>query len=112
MGWQPAIEASHGDWMPPYLGQLLVDPYMAVRSAAYNSLVRHDGFRRFKYDFTAEPEVLERDRRRILKAWLRNRADDSHRASEVLIAPNGGLRMSIFQQLLKQRNTRPVYLAE
>src|SRR5690606_33699925 len=38
LGWEPAQEVSGTDWMPPMLGQLLEDPYAAVRFIGRRSL--------------------------------------------------------------------------
>ena len=56
-GWEPAQQASKTDWMAPYLGHLLADPYAAVRYIAHHSLRDLPGFTDFAYDFTGPPEA-------------------------------------------------------
>ncbi len=43
LGWRPALEASRHDWAVPVLGQLLDDPYDAVRYLAHRSLGAQSG---------------------------------------------------------------------
>src|SRR5262249_45847144 len=69
MGWGPAHSASGEGWLAPYLAELLVDPYDAVRLIAYRSLRRLKGFEAFAYDYVGPPEAREAARRRVLAAW-------------------------------------------
>ena len=50
-GWKPAQEASGRDWVAPYLGILLEDPYAAVRYVAYRSLRTLPAHRDLRYDY-------------------------------------------------------------
>ena len=52
MGWGPAMEASGDHWQARYLAELLVDPYAAVRSIAYDAIRKMPGFADFEYDYT------------------------------------------------------------
>ena len=111
-GWPAAQEASGKDWMAPYLGQLMVDPYDAVRFIAHRSLRSIDGFGDLEYDFaderrrTAPQQVFERWRRQ--QPW---KSLDADRASRVLIDEQGLLGSQI-EKLLRQRDNRDVSLAE
>ena len=73
-GWEPAQTASGTSWMVPYLGELLGDPYDAVRFIAAKSLRTIPGFETLQYDFTGT-----RDDRIVaavgaLRAWRKRHA--------------------------------------
>ncbi len=112
-GWDKARQASGYDWMPPYLAQLLVDPYHAVRYIAQRSLRRINGYDELKYDYIGEPSDLRAGRRRVLDIWIANRppASDDDR-SQLLLDTDGALQQDRFNHLLGQRNNRRVNLAE
>lgn len=76
-GWEPAREVSGHQWMTMFLGQLLVDPYDAVRLMAYKSIrlsADHNLGRPFIYDFIADKSRREAARERIFEAWKTQRA--------------------------------------
>jgi predicted CXXCH cytochrome family protein len=56
MGWDAAQTTSGSDWMAPLLIELLDDEYPAIRSIAYQSLRRINGFADFQYDYVADQE--------------------------------------------------------
>jgi hypothetical protein len=112
MGWEPAREAAGGDWVVPFLAQLLVDPYPTVRAVAYASLRRQPGFESLDYDFAGPAEAREAARQRALDAWNARRGPSSATSPALLMNPRGRLRSALFDQLLRQRDDRTVYLAE
>jgi len=59
MGWSDAQKISRAEWLAPYLGQLLDDPYPAVRYIAHRSLRTLPQFKDFKFDFTIPPANRE-----------------------------------------------------
>ena len=112
-GWQDAQQASGLDWIAPYLGQLLQDPYDAVRYIAYRSLRRLPQYSEIQYNFIGSPAHQSEMREQVLKLWnaargvtLRNGAD------QVLLDENGQLDASRFNRLLKARDDRPISLVE
>ncbi len=113
MGWTPAKQASGQDWMAPYLGHLLVDPYACVRYIAHRSLRRVEGFESFVYDFVGSANHRSEARRRALVAWLNVRPEALDRTgSRLLLSENGQLNAAELTRLSKQRDDRPVDLRE
>ena len=102
-------EASGTDWMPPYLGELLVDPYEAVRAIAARSLRSLPPYADMAYDFTgrAGDHVMARDA--VLRTWEETGASP---APPVLVDMQGRLRRDTFDRLRRARNNRPVFLRE
>jgi hypothetical protein len=119
MGWAPARDASGPDWMPPYLAQLLVDPYDAVRFIAHRTLKGMEGFGDLEYNFVGSPQELAEGRRRALEIWKKGRIADGAgtdadplERDAVLIGPDGALDLETFGRLLEQRDDRVVDLRE
>jgi hypothetical protein len=99
--------------MPPYLAQLLTDPYAAVRSVAYRSLRSFEGFEDFAYDFTAPRAKRLEASQRAIERWRRatSRRDLATRQT-VLFTRRGGLKLQEFGRLVRQRDDRPLMLVE
>ena len=112
MGWEPARQASGADWMAPYLAQLLVDPYPAIRSRAHQSLRTLPGFEGFAYDFTAPDAERARARDRARAIWDARNGPTRTVGNPILVSPRDRLRSALFDHLLGQRDDRVVYLAE
>ena len=51
LGWAEARRATTDDWMPLYLGLLMLDDYHAVRFIAARSLKSHAGFEHIAFNF-------------------------------------------------------------
>jgi hypothetical protein len=112
MGWDPARAAAGGDWVVPFLAQLLADPYPTVRAVALVSLRKQPGFESFDTDWSGAPEVREAARLRALDLWKARRGPNSVTSPAVLMDPSGQLRTPLFEELLRRRDDRTVYLAE
>lgn len=110
-GWDPAQQASGEDWMPPYLGRLLDDPYYVVRFNAQRSLLSMGGYGGVikGYDFVAPADQQARFVDEVSSVW-RSRYTGGERR-EVLMAARG-LARARFNQLYARRDDRPVYIAE
>ncbi len=111
MGWESARQASGQSWLAPYLAELMVDPYDAVRFIAYRSLKRLAGYENVEYDFVGPLAQRETTRQRVLEIW-RAGASDRQARDELLIGSNGGLDGATFDRLLQQRDHQPLGLAE
>ena len=111
-GWEAARQSSGSDWLAPYLAQLLVDPYDAVRYIAYRSLRRLPGFNAFRYDFVGPPADRERARRSVIEQWRRAGAAGPRLREAILIGRNGRLRQDLVARLLRQRDDHRVRLQE
>lgn len=113
MGWEPARQASGRGWIAPYLAHLLEDPYAAVRYVAERSLRSLPGYERFAYDFLAPPADRGRARRAVLDIWFDLPAGAIDRKGpEVLIDAAGNPMDAVLAQIARQRDDRPVALAE
>ena len=111
MGWQPAQEVSGTDWMPPFLANLLLDPYDAVRFVAFKSIRTLSQYQSLDYDFVALPDTRSKAKERVSEIWeLRSRNRSVARA--VLVNPDGRLDVERFDTLRELRDDTPVYLAE
>jgi hypothetical protein len=109
-GWEPARRASDADFVAPLLGELLDDPYDAVRYIAERSLRRRPGFERFVYDFVPPPETRPPAAPRVLAAWSSTRRGAGARPELLLDA--AGFDRARAAALLQSRDHRPVHLLE
>ena len=118
MGWTPAREASGEDWMASYLGQLLVDPYDAVRFIAERSLRRLEPYGSLEYDFLGAEDQRQAALQRVRQTWSELNFDrERWRSGEdvfrrLLIDESGTIDFVLFQRFLGERDNRRVNLAE
>jgi hypothetical protein len=113
MGWKPAQEASGTYWLPPFIAELMADPYDAVRLIAYRSLRRLPGFTSFTFDFMSSPADRAAAKDRVLQTWSNQPGRKSAAGNaEILLDAQGAARRSSMERLLRDRDTRPVNLAE
>ena len=108
MGWQPALEASGADWMPPYLGLLMADRYDAVRYVAYHALRKHAGFEGMRYDFVS-PTDTSTALENVMAVWP-NTLESRNPA--LLVKEDGDIDMAAMFRLMQRRDNRPVLLNE
>ncbi|HKQ37725.1 MAG TPA: C cytochrome precursor, partial [Verrucomicrobiae bacterium] len=111
MGWKPAREASGERWLVPYLGQLLEDPYSAVRYIARRSLRALPGFADFDCDYIAPAADRARARLSIWAKWEQAQKPD-RTGPEVLIRSDGQMERQAWDRLLSQRDDKSMYLQE
>ncbi len=111
LGWRPAREASGESWLPPYLAQLLADPYAVTRQVAYRSLRTFPGFGAFAYDYTAAPAVHEEKAAEVMALWRRS-GGAGMAAARLLIGPDGDVNVAVWLRLLAERDHRPVMIVE
>jgi len=113
MGWEPAKLASGQAWLPPFLAQLLDDPYSAVRYIAQRSLRRIAGYQDLAYDFVGPAAERLHARQWALEKWRLTQPKGLARAgSRLLIDSTGALQQDIVENLQRQRNNRSVNLDE
>jgi hypothetical protein len=108
--WKPARDVSGSAWQAPYLGELLADPYDAVRFIAARSLRTLPGFDDFAYDFLAPPAERRQAVDRVRIAWKLSHGQLA--SGELLVGPDGDLLRPSLQRLLAERDDRPVILSE
>ncbi len=114
MGWDDAQEASGKYWMTPFLSQLLMDPYDAVRYIAGRSLREMPGYENWNYDFVAAPDARRAAAREamMLSRSITIPEGALVNAAQLLDDPSGEVGGEIFADLLKRRDDRFVELAE
>ena len=114
LGWEPAREASGSDWMAPFLAQLLVDPYDAVRILAGRSLAVQPGFEDFDFDPAAGPAERLAAAYRARQRWaaLPAAGGRARNAWDLVDDPDRELPEDVFTALLARRDDRVVILAE
>ena len=100
-GWEDAREASGSDWMVPFLGVLIADPYDAVRFIAQRSLRSYPGFREIEPDANMVPGREEQIA--MIRSFI-----ESLRGR----TPEPILDKETFDRLLAERDHRPVGLFE
>ena len=111
-GWEPAQEASGTSWMVPYLGELLGDPYAAVRFISARSLRTISGFETLRYDFTGSRDARIEAAVGALRAWRNSTLARARRDPELLFAADGTLDTAAMRRLFDQRDNRPLFLRE
>jgi predicted CXXCH cytochrome family protein len=115
LGWRAAHQASGTNWIAPILGQLLDDPYAAVRCVAFRSLqVVAPGFE--GYDHVPQPRTRQPARDAVWTRWQREWPSDPNRSLPnrfVLVQPHDlPAQRQAFDVWLTRRNERPVRLRE
>lgn len=111
-GWEPALQASGTNWIPPVLGQLLEDPYAAVRCIAERSLRTFPGMMPGGYDFAVAPQATAGSRESVWKHWAE--AGIARESAPFLLQwPNDlPAQKAAYEELLGWRNHRAVRLRE
>ncbi len=113
MGWAPAQKASGRDWLYPYLIYALTDPYAAVRFDAWKSLQTLPQFDDFKFRYTADASVLGKAATDTYEKWFRSVRDPKAAyPSETGLDAEGRFQQDIFQRLRRERDDKPIILAE
>ncbi|MBX3412218.1 MAG: hypothetical protein KF708_05820 [Pirellulales bacterium] len=112
-GWEPARQIAGTEWMPPFLAELLVDPYSPVRYLAHRALQQDDEFRDFAFDYVGPLPTRVQARKGALERWQRRVPLDPQKcSSELLFDPAGKLQEEPVRRLIQQRNDRRMELWE
>src|SRR5262245_28095823 len=113
MGLEPAQKISGRDWLYPYLIYSLIDPYAAVRFDAWKSLQTLPGFSDFKLNYTAESEELAATMKQSYEKWWRElRPTNPNFDSNTALDPEGRFQPDVFSRLRRERDDKPIVLAE
>ena len=114
-GWEPALQASGRMWIPPVLGQLLDDPYAAVRFVAERSLKRlAPSLIPASYDYTGAPDSRPPIQAQVFERWSREMSAnrDQNLPTHTLVPVDVTVMQDDFQRLIRQRDDRAVRLRE
>lgn len=113
MGWEPAREVSGTEWLTPYLAQLLVDDYRAVRYIAHRSMRQQNVAENAHFDFLAPHKQRRQLGQQIIRKWKRNAPEVGRSANAaLLIDPRGQLDGETCRRLLLGRDKRNIALNE
>ena len=113
MGSESAQKTAGRDWIYPHLIYALTDSYAAVRFDAWKSLQTLPGFSNFLFNFTAPDHALGEAATRAYEKWLREVRDvNSVYPTPTITEPDGWFRQETFQRLRRERDDKPVFLAE
>jgi len=116
LSWPSALQISGTNWIAPVLGQLLDDPYAAVRCVAVRSLQKITGLTPPGYDFVEDPRSRPSVRETVWKAWQQQwqaTADSKPPDRERLARPDDLEAQRVaFDRWLRLREDRPVRLRE
>jgi len=113
MGWEPAQKVSGRDWLYPFLIYGLLDPYPAVRFDAWKSLQTLPGFGDFAFTYTANDRVLNESAADAYNKWLQQVRDLTPPfPQESLLEIDGHFQNDLFQKLRRERDEKPIVLAE
>ena len=113
MGWEPAQKVAGRDWLYPLLIYSLLDPYAAVRFDAWKSLQTLPGFSDFDFTYTAEAEELGAAVKRAYEKWWNElRPANPSFDSKTVLDPEGRFRQDVFGRLRRERDDKPIVLAE
>ncbi len=110
-GWAPAQEASGTDWMAPYLGRLLDDPYYVVRFNAARSLrgIRGYGGALKGYDYVSDMALVKPFVDTVRSVW---QARYTGGARPAVLMRARGLDLAPFLKLYARRDDRVVFIHE
>jgi hypothetical protein len=113
MGWEPAQKISGRDWLYPFLSYALLDPYAAVRFDAWKSLQTLPGFSDFEFTYTADDDELGAAMKRAYaKWWNEHRPQNPNFDPKTVLDPEGRFQQDVFTRLRRERDDKPIVLAE
>lgn len=111
MSWSPAREVAKDDWLAPFLGILMDDPYDAVRYMAAGTLRTFDGFEEHEFDPIPRPHEREPLAPEILRRF-QEKGRIPRGIGTNLATPKGDLTGGEINRLIDERDSRPLTLYE
>jgi predicted CXXCH cytochrome family protein len=110
VGRPEAKRAAGTDFQAPFLGQLLQDPYSAVRKVACDALDGFSDFSDLPCDFLADPAERAGQQAAVTSRFLAR--SGRRREPTLLFDSTGALDQARIDALLRTRNDRPTTIAE
>ena len=99
--------------MPPYLAEVLDDPYSGVRFIAGRSLRRIPGFEDFDYDYVAPVRALADARAKVQARWRRMHPIETFQdRTDLFFDSDGEVDVKAVIDVLRRRDKRPVFISE
>ena len=115
MGWEPAIEASGQNWQLPLLNIVRTDDFSVNRFVAQRAMKAHELYQPLRsdqpFDFIGEREPQRKIQLQFLDNW-QNCAMPRTIPPAVLQEENGELQMKKINQLINNRDNRPIVMPE
>ena len=100
-------------WAPPFLLQLMQDPYPAVRYIAARSLKALPDYAEMDYDFLSDKPQAKAAAEQLLSFWQQQtKKNQLQGRRQLLMDEQGNLDRAWLEKLLKDRDDRRVFLAE
>ena len=112
MGWEPARNASGGDWQAPWLLRAMADPYAAVRYIAHKALMADLEFADTPFDYTASSDKRTGQVANALGQWRERQEHGQAVRPELLLDATGQPLDNAADKLARQRDNRPMTLQE
>ena len=114
LGWEPARAASGSDWIAPFLGLLMDDPYAAVRCVAERSLKRNPDLLPAGYDYVVPPSARSPALEAVVGQWNKRPSGAVKPFPDPLLLgrDGSGVGGAGWRHLLGARNERAVRLRE
>jgi predicted CXXCH cytochrome family protein len=116
LSWHPALQISGTNWIAPVLGQMLDDPYAAIRCVAERSLRAISTAAPDGYDFAKDPRTRPPVRDLVWTNWQTHLP--ASEIGEILsrrlpVRPDDlSSQRADFDRRLRMRNDRPIRLRE
>jgi predicted CXXCH cytochrome family protein len=117
LGWSPALAISQTNWVAPLLGELLDDPYAAVRCVAERSMRKLNLLPK-EYDYSVDPTKREAMKEGVWASWQerlkKERTEIPQSRSQLLLVSPKDLQTqaAAFEEWLRVRDQKPVRLRE
>ncbi|MBT4864533.1 MAG: hypothetical protein HON53_05340 [Planctomycetaceae bacterium] len=112
-GWKPAKEASNDDWTVPYVAELLVDRYAAIRFMAARTLETSNVQIDSRYNFIGPEYERETERQRFIDAWQDSSRETQPNRNQRLLFDTKGLPIrKEVDRLIRSRSEKQIVIAE
>jgi predicted CXXCH cytochrome family protein len=112
--WAPALQTAGTNWVAPVLGELLDDPYAAVRCVAERSLRAISNLAPNDYDYPLNPSARSPAREKVWRSWAAAQQTANSGGNPVLLSWPKDLpaQAEAYELWLKRRDERPMRLRE